>query len=88
MFLFSLQLHLCWLCNQLCIYIWLMRTWFWLTFVFVDLSLNRLIEALVQAVGELYKGLKIVMLAQLFVSPPLECHAVIVTLSPAHRLDE
>ena len=47
--------------NPLCIYIWLMRTWLWLTFVFVDLSLNRFIEALVQAASELYKGLKVVM---------------------------
>lgn len=45
---------------------------------FVNFSLNCLVEALVQAVSELYKGLKL----------SHECHAVIVTLSPARRSDE
>lgn len=55
----------------------------WLAFfVFVDLSLNQFIEALVQAASELCKGFKsyALMLTQLFVTTSHECHAVIVTL--------
>ena len=61
-----------------------MHTWlFGWRFVFVDLSLNQFIEALVQAASELCKGFKsrhALMLTQLFVTTSHECHAVIVTL--------
>lgn len=52
------------------LYIWLMHSWIWLTFVFVDFSLNRVIERPVQAASELCKGLKVVMLSQPLSHPP------------------
>lgn len=73
---FPLYSYLCLGCSISCVFVFGTRVW--TVFAFPDLSLNLFIEELVWAVSELRKGLKFCRANPTSISPPHECHAVIV----------